>query len=200
MPAFIERTAKLRRAVNDVVLSKSFDNGMVCASEQAVILDEPIYDAAMAEFAALHAYRCNPTEKAALERFIFGAEAADGVALLRGQAQRRRRRAEPACGSPSRPVSPCRRRPRSSWPRSPSVGRHEPLTREKLCPVLAVLRAEDAEHGIEPAPSRWSSSTASGHSAAIHTEDDAAGDRVRPPGARRSGSSANSPTSHGRHR
>ena len=33
---------------------------MICASEQAVILDEPIYEAAMAEFATLHAYRCNP--------------------------------------------------------------------------------------------------------------------------------------------
>ena len=72
VPAFIERTAKLKRAVNDVVASKAFDNGMVCASEQAVILDEPIYEAAMAEFATLHAYRCNPTEKAALERLLFG--------------------------------------------------------------------------------------------------------------------------------
>jgi acetaldehyde dehydrogenase/alcohol dehydrogenase len=38
VPAYIEKTAKLKRAVNDVVLSKSFDNGMICASEQAVIL------------------------------------------------------------------------------------------------------------------------------------------------------------------
>ena len=75
MPAFIERTAKLQRAVNDVVLSKSFDNGMVCASEQAVILDEPIYEAAMAEFARLHALPLqSPEEKTALERLMFGAE------------------------------------------------------------------------------------------------------------------------------
>ena len=40
VPAYIETTAKLQRAVNDIVLSKAFDNGMVCASEQAVILDD----------------------------------------------------------------------------------------------------------------------------------------------------------------
>src|SRR5660397_241946 len=50
VPAYIEKTAKLKRAVNDVVLSKAFDNGMICASEQAVIIDDEIYDAAMAEF------------------------------------------------------------------------------------------------------------------------------------------------------
>ena len=75
VPAYIERTAKLQRAVNDVVLSKAFDNGMVCASEQAVILDEPIYDAAMAEFAKLHAYRATAEEKALLEQFMFGVAA-----------------------------------------------------------------------------------------------------------------------------
>ena len=48
VPAFIERTAKVGRAVNDVVLSKSFEMGMVCASEQAVILDEPIAEEALA--------------------------------------------------------------------------------------------------------------------------------------------------------
>src|SRR6476620_11980650 len=79
VPAFIERTAKLRRAVNDVVASKSFDNGMVCASEQAVILDEAIYEAAMAEFVKLHAYRCNSSEKAALERLMFGVDSSDGA-------------------------------------------------------------------------------------------------------------------------
>ena len=51
VPAYIEKSAKLERAVNDVVLSKAFDNGMICASEQAVILDTEIYDEAMAEFA-----------------------------------------------------------------------------------------------------------------------------------------------------
>ena len=40
VPAYIETTANLRQAVNDVVMSKTFDNGMICASEQAVIIDK----------------------------------------------------------------------------------------------------------------------------------------------------------------
>jgi acetaldehyde dehydrogenase/alcohol dehydrogenase len=53
VPAYVHKSARLRRAVNDLVLSKSFDNGMICASEQAVILDTEIYDAALAEFRTL---------------------------------------------------------------------------------------------------------------------------------------------------
>src|SRR5690606_33796763 len=82
VPAYIEKTAKLKRAVNDVVLSKSFDNGMVCASEQAVILDAEIYDEAMAELEVLHAYRATPEEKAKLEELIFGVQAHDSSCSL----------------------------------------------------------------------------------------------------------------------
>ena len=42
-PAYIEKTAKIKRAVNDIVLSKTFDNGMVCASENSAIIDADIY-------------------------------------------------------------------------------------------------------------------------------------------------------------
>lgn len=43
VPCFIEKSADLDQAVNDLILSKTFDNGMICASEQAVIIEEPIY-------------------------------------------------------------------------------------------------------------------------------------------------------------
>jgi len=43
VPCFIEKSAVLKRAVNDLVLSKSFDNGMICASEQAAIIEAPVY-------------------------------------------------------------------------------------------------------------------------------------------------------------
>ena len=63
-----------------------------------------------------------------------------------------------------------------------SVGRHEPLTREKLCPVLAVLRAESTPtHGITLAE-QMVELDGLGHSAAIHTENEAPGHRIRPPG------------------
>lgn len=170
VPAYIEKSAKLQRAVNDVVLSKAFDNGMVCASEQAVILDDAIYDAALAEFAVLHAYRANAAEKALLESFIFGVEA-DGT----------------NCGEAKLNAAVVGQTPQ--WiaahagftvPDDTSiilvevsgVGPHEPLTREKLAPVLAVLRAESTEHGIRLAE-QMVEFDGLGHSAAIHTQDDA---------------------------
>jgi acetaldehyde dehydrogenase/alcohol dehydrogenase len=63
VPAYVHRSADLHRAVNDLVLSKSFDNGMICASEQAVILDTEIHDEALALFGELHAHRATAEEK-----------------------------------------------------------------------------------------------------------------------------------------
>ncbi|KQY43091.1 bifunctional acetaldehyde-CoA/alcohol dehydrogenase [Cellulomonas sp. Root137] len=170
VPAYIEKTAKLKRAVNDVVLSKAFDNGMVCASEQAVILDDVIYDAAMAEFAILHAYRANAAEKALLENFIFGVEAdgkncADAKLNASVVGQSPQWIAEKAGFTVPADTS-------IILAEVSSVGPHEPLTREKLAPVLAVLRAESTEHGITLAE-QMVEFDGLGHSAAIHTQDDA---------------------------
>jgi len=168
VPAFIERSAKLKRAVNDVVLSKAFDNGMICASEQAVILDAPIYDEAMAEFATLHAYRATPAEKAMLEEFIFGVTAGG----------------ENCAGAKLNPTV-VGKTPQwiaenagFSVPEDTSiilaevseVGVNEPLTREKLCPVLAVLRADGAEEGIRLSE-QMVEFDGLGHSGSIHSEN-----------------------------
>lgn len=168
VPAFIERTAKVGRAVNDVVLSKSFDMGMVCASEQAVILDEPIAEEALAEFERLHAYRANAAEKRMLEEFIFGV-AADS---------------ENCAGAKLNPKvvgqSPQWIAENAGFtvPEDTSiiladvsgVGPHEPLTREKLAPVLAVLRAATPDEGIELAR-QMVEFDGLGHSGAIHSND-----------------------------
>ena len=168
VPAYIEKTAKLKRAVNDVTLSKAFDNGMVCASEQAVIIDAEIYDAAMTEFARLHAYRCTPAEKALLEEFIFGvtAESANCAgaklnASVVGQSPQWI--AEKAGFMVPAETS-------IILAEVPEVGASQPLTREKLAPVLAVLRAESREHGIRLAE-QMVEFDGMGHSAAIHSED-----------------------------
>ena len=55
-PAIIDKSADILLAVNSVIHSKTFDNGMICASEQSVIVDESIYDAVKAEFAARGCY------------------------------------------------------------------------------------------------------------------------------------------------
>ncbi|MGN6239029.1 MAG: bifunctional acetaldehyde-CoA/alcohol dehydrogenase, partial [Cellulosimicrobium cellulans] len=168
VPAYVEKSADLGRAINDVVMSKAFDNGMVCASEQALILDDVIYDDAMRELARLHAYRTTPAEKAMLERLIFGVEASGtncaGAKL------------NPKVVGKS-PVW-IAREAGFEVPDDTSiilaeiddVGPQEPLSREKLTPVLAVLRARDTEHGVRLAE-RMVELDGLGHSAAIHTAD-----------------------------
>ena len=72
VPAYIHESADILRAVNDIVLSKSFDNGMICASEQAVIIDNKIYDKTIKEFKRLKTYFVNSEEKKKLEKYMFG--------------------------------------------------------------------------------------------------------------------------------
>jgi len=170
VPAYVHKSANLKRAINDLIISKAFDNGMVCASEQAVILDESIYDAGMEEFAKLHAYRVTPAEKAKLEEFIFGATA----------------KGENCAGAKLNPdvvgKSPQWIAEQAGFTvpdetsiilaEVPEVGVSEPLTREKLCPVLAVLKAESTEEGLLFAE-QMVEFNGLGHSAAIHATDDA---------------------------
>ncbi|GEP48832.1 bifunctional acetaldehyde-CoA/alcohol dehydrogenase [Microbacterium saccharophilum] len=170
VPAFIERTAKVGRAVNDIVLSKSFDMGMVCASEQAVILDEPIAEEALAEFARLHAYRVTADEKRMLEEFIFGVSADSANC------------AEAKLNAKVVGQSPVWIAEQAGFtvPEDTSilladvsgVGAHEPLTREKLAPVLAVLRAATPDEGIELSK-QMVDFDGLGHSGAIHSNDQA---------------------------
>ena len=72
VPAYIEKTCDLHQAVNDIVLSKAFDNGMICASEQAVIVDTEVSDEVRKLFVQYGAYFVSNEEKAMLESFMFG--------------------------------------------------------------------------------------------------------------------------------
>jgi len=169
VPAYIERSADLKRAVNDIVLSKSFDNGMICASEQAVILDEEIRDAAIAEFRRLRAHLATGEEKALLERHLFGAGEGDSCAGDRLNAAVVGRSAAQIAEAAGFTV------PADTsliLVEAEQVGPAEPLTREKLCPVLAVLGAEDRAHGVRLAQ-QMVEFNGLGHSAAVHTEDEA---------------------------
>lgn len=62
VPVFIERTANIKQAVNDIMASKTFDNGMICASEQAIIVDEPVKSEVITELQKLGAYFLSPEE------------------------------------------------------------------------------------------------------------------------------------------
>ncbi|MCM4085173.1 bifunctional acetaldehyde-CoA/alcohol dehydrogenase [Paractinoplanes hotanensis] len=160
VPAYVEAGAKLTRAVHDIVLSKSFDNGMICASEQAVILAEEIYDAALAEFERLHAYVTTTSEKTQLERFIFGADGKLNPDVVGRTAAWIAERAGFEVAADTSVI----------LAEVGDVGPAEPLTREKLAPVLAVLRAHSRDEGMDLA-ARMVEFHGLGHSAVIHTED-----------------------------
>ncbi|GAA4990428.1 bifunctional acetaldehyde-CoA/alcohol dehydrogenase [Kitasatospora paranensis] len=167
VPAYIERSADLRQAVNDIVLSKSFDNGMICASEQAVILDAEIRDAALGEFRRLKAHLATGEEKALLERHLFGAGEGTACAGDRLNAAVVGRSAPQIAEAAGFTV------PADTsviLVEAAGVGPSEPLTREKLCPVLAVLTADSRRAGIELAAAMVEFNGL-GHSAAVHTAD-----------------------------
>ena len=172
VPAYIEKTAKLKRAVNDVVLSKAFDNGMVCASEQAVILDDVIYDAALAEFAVLHAYRANAKEKALLE-YVHLRRQGQRQELRRGEAERVGRRPDARSGS----------REQAGFT-VPDGHLDHPGRGQRRRPAGAADAREARARcwrSCAPSPPSTASTLAEqmvefdglGHSAAIHTQDDA---------------------------
>lgn len=171
VPAYVHHSADLHRAVNDLVLSKSFDNGMICASEQAVILDTSIYDEALAEFRRLHAHVATAEEKRKLETYLFPPDPAG-----------RQGRVNPA--AVGRSPDWIAERAGFAIPAETSlilaeasrVGPDEPLTREKLCPVLTVLRADSTEEGFDLAADMVAFH-GQGHSAVIHTGDPALAER-----------------------
>lgn len=167
VPAYVAKDAKLQRAIHDIVLSKAFDNGMICASEQAVILDAEIYEDGIAELQRLKAHVVTAAEKAKLEEFVFGTTAhGSDCAGARLNAS--------VVGKPATWIA---EQAGFEVPEDTSilvaecaeVGPGEPLTREKLSPVLAALKANDTEHGIELA-ARMVEFNGLGHSAAVHTE------------------------------
>ncbi|MEU9997973.1 bifunctional acetaldehyde-CoA/alcohol dehydrogenase [Streptomyces sp. NPDC050848] len=169
VPAYVTKSGKLQRAVHDIVLSKAFDNGMICASEQAVILDREVYEQGIAEFERLGAYVVTAAEKTKLEEYVFGTTAyattCAGAKLNAAVVGRSARWIAEQAGfevpaGTTLLLAECH-----------EVGEGEPLTREKLSPILAALKADTTEHGLELS-ARMVEFHGLGHSAAIHTEDE----------------------------
>ena len=166
VPAYIEKTANIKRTVNDIVLSKSFDNGMICASESAAIIDHEIYDEVLAEFGRFHVYFCNDEEKAKLEKYMFGVNAYTeevNNAHLNPEVVGR-----PAWLTAKNAGFEVPEDTQILIVNCKEVGPVEPMTREKLSPVLAILKAESTDHGITMAE-QFVEFHGLGHSAAIHS-------------------------------
>lgn len=169
VPAYVHKEAKLKQAVNDIVLSKAFDNGMICASEQAAIVDKELYDEFVKLMKSHRVHFVNKKEKAKLENLLFGVEA----------------NSENCAGAKlnsvivGKPATEIAKLAGFEVPKGTvilaaecsEVGVKEPLTREKLSPVLAVLKSSSTKDGIEKAR-QMVEFNGLGHTAAIHTQNE----------------------------
>ena len=168
VPAYVEKSANLKQAVHDIVMSKSFDNGMVCASEQAAIVDEEIYNDFVKEMLSYGVYLVNKKEKALLEEFMFGVKAnsknCSGAKLNANVV------GKPAPWIAEQAGFTVPPRTNILLVECKEVGEKEPLTREKLSPVLALLKSTSREDGLTKAE-QMVEFHGLGHSAAIHTSD-----------------------------
>ncbi|MCH5289731.1 MAG: bifunctional acetaldehyde-CoA/alcohol dehydrogenase [Treponema sp.] len=167
VPAYVEKSCNLKQAINDIVMSKAFDNGMICASEQGAIIDKEIYNEAIKTFKDYRAYLCNEKEKKMLEKYMFGVDGDPSVAKLN------------AVVPGMNPVVLAKNagfdvpaRTSIILAECKEVGVNEPLTREKLSPVLAVLKASSTDDGLKKSK-QFLEFGGLGHSAAIHTNDKA---------------------------
>lgn len=164
-PAYVDSDVDVRRAANDLVLSKHFDYGMICATEQAIIAHKDIYDALMKELKLRKAYFVNKEEKAKLEQYMFGCTAGSGQtpklnSVVPGKSPQYIAR-EAGFSIPEDATIICAE--------CKEVGENEPLTMEKLCPVQAVLKAQDKEDGFKMCEQMLVHGA--GHTAAIHTNN-----------------------------
>lgn len=162
VPCYIEKSANVKRAATDLILSKTFDNGMICASEQAVIVDKDI----AAEFEAFmkenKCYFVKPEELKQLERTVIDEVKGTLNAAIVGQS---------AYTIAKMAGLNVPEDTKILMGKQETVGPESPLSREKLSPVLAYFVVENAEEGIRKAE-QMVEFGGLGHSAVVHSEND----------------------------
>ena len=162
VPSYIHKSAKIKRAVNDLIVSKSFDNGMICASEQAVIVDKEVYDEVKFEFEKHNCYIVPKEELGKLEDTVMNEGKYAVNAKIVGLSAERI--AELAGLNVPKGT-------KILLAEIDGVGADYPLSREKLSPVLAMLKSDNATHGFDLAEAMLELGGL-GHTAVIHTEDE----------------------------
>ncbi|HCE13204.1 MAG TPA: bifunctional acetaldehyde-CoA/alcohol dehydrogenase, partial [Enterococcus sp.] len=162
VPAYIEKTAKVKRAVNDLIVSKTFDNGMICASEQAVIVDKEVYAAVKAEFEAHQVYVVKPKELQKLEDAVMNeGKYAVNPAIVGHSAMDIAKLAGIKVPEGTKLLIA----------ELDGVGADYPLSREKLSPVLAMIKANNTEDAFQKCEAMLDLGGL-GHTAVIHSENE----------------------------
>ncbi|OUP23310.1 bifunctional acetaldehyde-CoA/alcohol dehydrogenase [Gemmiger sp. An194] len=161
VPCFIEKTADLHRACTDLMMSKTFDNGMICASEQAVIVAKELTKDFEEYMKKNNCYFLNPEEVEKLTKYMFPDPNKGVFAPVVGKSANWI--AEQAgLKVPEKTkilIAPL-----------PEPSEQYPLSKEKLSPVLAYFVAKDNEQGFAYA-NKMLELGGLGHSAVIHTGD-----------------------------
>jgi acetaldehyde dehydrogenase/alcohol dehydrogenase len=139
-PVYLEKTADVSMAVVDIITSKTFDNGTICASEQTVVIDDEIYDLVLKKFAELGAHVCNEKETELLGRTVIDPGTGFMQPLAVGQ----------KATDIARMIG-LRVKPNTKLLIAPiqGVGREHPLSVEKLFPVLSVYRAKSVDEALK---------------------------------------------------
>ena len=164
VPCYIDKTAKLKTSVNDVVLSKAFDNGMICASEQAVLIDKDIYQEFEKLMRESGCYFVSPEEKQKLQESMFEYNEETGYKLkshIPGQSPYRIAK-DAGFDIPEDT--------KVLVVYEEGIGRDFPFSKEKLSPVLTYYIVENSEEGIRKSEELLEFGGL-GHSAVIHSED-----------------------------
>jgi len=160
-PAYIESSADLKKAVRDVVTGKTFDNGVLCSCENAVVVDAAIAEEAKREFVGQGAYFLSPAEADAVAKVLVTPQRLPNPALVGKTAPFIAEKAGFSVPAGTRVlIAPLA-----------GVGRDYPLSIEKLCPVLAFYVVQDWREGCERCIQilRYGGM---GHTMSIHSKND----------------------------
>ena len=164
VPCIVDETAKLKTSVNDIVMSKSFDNGMVCASEQAVLVETEIHEEFEKLMKEYGCYFVNEEEKEKLKNSMFDYEEGKGYKLkshIPGQSPFDIAK-EAGFEVPEKT--------KILVVYEEGIGDDFPFSKEKLSPVLTYYIVKDFEEALDKSE-RLLEYGGLGHSAVIHSED-----------------------------
>lgn len=161
VPAYIENSADVTKAVEHVLTGKCFDNGTLCSSEQSVICDEAIGPEVLEQLTRQGAYICNPDERTRLERLIQTPKGEFNKKIVGQSAPRIAEMAGIDVPEGTRALVGA----------ADGVGRDHPLSMEKLSPILAYYTVRDWREGCQKCIDVLSFGGL-GHTLALHSNDD----------------------------
>jgi hypothetical protein len=163
VPAFIERTADVRKAVADIIAGKTFDYGTICSSEQAIVAEESVRERALEECRRQGAYFLSPEEMEKVARLVFLPGSHTPNTKIVGRPATVIAEMAGIKAPPATRVLIARLDPEQ-------VGREFPLSAEKLSPILAFYAVPNLAAGIALCR-RLLEFGGLGHTCAIHSQN-----------------------------